>query len=102
MVDDENVILLLEVALSLLDDVDLVEAIEDLLFLLVPGREVVSLTIVELELLEVLFLCMAIINSAASLSSSRSADISSVTPVKLQLKPQGGGIFLELLELPLL
>lgn len=52
--------------------------------------------------LTILLLFMAIMNSAASLSSSKSADKSSATPVRLQLKPQGGAIFLvELFELPL-
>lgn len=51
--------------------------------------------------LTILLLFMAIMNSAASLSSSKSADRSSATPVRLQLKPQGGAIFLEeLFELP--
>lgn len=51
---------------------------------------------------ETLFLFTARINSAASLSSSMSFVESSVTPVKLQLKPHGGAIFFkEPFELPL-
>lgn len=92
--------------LSLLEELEDLDDVTDVLLerFWAVVEHVLSLLLLEVMLdLVTLFLFMAIINSAASLSSSKSAVKSSATPLKLQLKPQGGAIFLLLdFELPLL